>query len=67
MLEPPKKSERQKSNAQNGGHENKGVLLSRSRSDFVKILDGFSQDCLPHTAVVLLSPLGWMMFWCPAC
>lgn len=67
MSESRIKSERQKSNAQNGGQEDKGVLLSCSCSDFVKILDGFSQDCLAHTAVVLPSPMGWMMFWCPAC
>lgn len=41
MSEPRTKSERQKSNAQNGGQD-KEVLLSRSRSDFVKILGGFS-------------------------
>lgn len=42
MSKPRIKSERQKSNAQNGGQEDKGVLLSCSRSDFVKISDGFS-------------------------
>lgn len=41
VSEPRTKSERQKSNAQNGGQD-KEVLLSRSRSDFVKILGGFS-------------------------
>lgn len=57
MSEPRAKFERQKSNAQNGGQEDKGVLLSCSCSDFVHDFGWFYPRLpAPHSHGVTVTP-----------